>query len=357
MANDVFANGREISCKAADGKSIAAFPDVCFTPPENPATPPGTPVPYPNTGMAKDTTSGSKNVKISKKEVMLKNKSYFKKSTGDEAGNATKKGVVTSVNRGKVYFTSWSMDVKVEGQNAVRHFDLSTHNHASQPPNTPPWQYMDSMAVPPSEHPCKEEIVSAQEECSSSKVKHGKRTNCTDECKKAMGCILVPKSKDKEMCCTPNNTGDHLIEDHWIRSDGELLPEFSHLAEKKGGRYVKLYGPYGGAPTMCVNNSRYHGKHGVAHGTRGVMEDNFIKPGKRFTYAAGRGMAIHAHKHAYPDSGCSRACIESQLDDFYGSEGQRELAKPDRKQSLRSEQRSNAMERVYKGRGGGGMSG
>ena len=38
MANDVFANGREISCKKADGKSICAFPDVCMTPPENPAT-------------------------------------------------------------------------------------------------------------------------------------------------------------------------------------------------------------------------------------------------------------------------------------------------------------------------------
>src|SRR5512134_1309044 len=111
MGNDVFANGREISCKAADGKSICAFPDVCMTPPENPATPPGVPVPYPNTGLASDTTSGTTTVKITGKEVMLKNKSYFKKSTGDEAGCAAKKGFVTSVNRGKVYFTAWSMDV------------------------------------------------------------------------------------------------------------------------------------------------------------------------------------------------------------------------------------------------------
>lgn len=40
MANEVFANGREIACKAGSGKTIAAFPDTCFTPPENPATPP-----------------------------------------------------------------------------------------------------------------------------------------------------------------------------------------------------------------------------------------------------------------------------------------------------------------------------
>ncbi len=147
MGNNVFANGREISCKAADGKSICAFPDVCFTPPENPATPPGVPIPYPNTGMAKDTTSGTKKVKISGKEVIKKNKSYFKKSIGDEAGSAAKKGVITSTNRGKVYFNSWSMDVKFEGKNVVRHLDLTTHNHASIPGDTPPWPYLDSMAI------------------------------------------------------------------------------------------------------------------------------------------------------------------------------------------------------------------
>src|SRR5262245_47181923 len=114
MGNDVYANGREVSCKAADGKTICAFPDVCFTPPETPATPPGVPIPYPNTGLASDTTSGSKTVIISGAEVMLKDSSYFQKSTGDEAGCAAKKGVLTSVNTGKVYFTSWSMDVKFE---------------------------------------------------------------------------------------------------------------------------------------------------------------------------------------------------------------------------------------------------
>lgn len=147
MANSVFANGREIACKAGAGKTICAFPDVCMTPPENPATPPGIPIPYPNTGMASDTTGGSKNVKISRKEIGLKNKSCFKKSMGDEAGATAKKGVVTSKNTGKVYFNAWSMDVKVEGQNVVRHLDLTTNNHASMPGDTPPWPYVDTMAV------------------------------------------------------------------------------------------------------------------------------------------------------------------------------------------------------------------
>ena len=147
MSNEVYANGREVSCKAAAGKSICAFPDVCFTPPLTPATPPGVPIPYPNTGMATDTSDGSKTVQISGKEVMLKDSSSFKQSTGDEAGCAPKKNVITSKIKGKCYYTSWSMDVKIEGENAVRHLDMMTHNHASTPGATPPWPYADAAAA------------------------------------------------------------------------------------------------------------------------------------------------------------------------------------------------------------------
>ncbi|MFO1120397.1 MAG: DUF4150 domain-containing protein [Rhodospirillales bacterium] len=146
MANDVYANGNEISCKAADGKSIACTPDVCMTPPENPATPPGVPVPYPNTAMASDTTNGSRTVSISGKEIMLKDKSYFKTSVGDEAGAAAKKGVITSVNKGKAYFAAWSMDVKIEGENVVRHLDITTHNHASSTMNAATVSYLDTIS-------------------------------------------------------------------------------------------------------------------------------------------------------------------------------------------------------------------
>lgn len=147
MANNVFANGREISCKAGDGKTICEFPDVCFTPPENPATPPGVPIPYPNTAFSKDTSSGSKTVKISSKEVMLKNKSFFKTSTGDEAGCTAKKGVITSKIKGKAYFISWSMDVKIEGENVVRHLDMTTNNHASPVANgAAPMVHTDEIA-------------------------------------------------------------------------------------------------------------------------------------------------------------------------------------------------------------------
>src|SRR5579884_1068129 len=169
MANEVYANGRELSCKAGKGKSVAAFPDVCFTPPQTPATPPGVPIPYPNTGMTSDTTDGSKTVQISGQEVMLKNQSYFKQSTGDEAGSAPKKGLITSVNKGKVYFNAWSMDVMIEGENAVRHLDITTHNHASFPGNSPTWPFLDAQAFGGS-GPCKDVAKAVEGNCANKAV-------------------------------------------------------------------------------------------------------------------------------------------------------------------------------------------
>lgn len=138
----VFANGLEISGKAVSAKTIAAFPDVCMTPPENPATPPGIPVPYPNFAMAGDTEKGTGTVKIKDKTVNLKNKSDMSKTSGDEAGAAAKKGVVSSKNTGKSYFNSWSNDVKFEGESVVRMSDLTTNNHASPVGNAPPWVHV-----------------------------------------------------------------------------------------------------------------------------------------------------------------------------------------------------------------------
>jgi Domain of unknown function (DUF4150) len=128
MSKNVFANGREISGKKDDNKSIAAMPDVCLSPPSPPAGP--VPIPYPNNAEASDTTDGSKTVKIGGGEVGLKNSSSYKKSTGDEA--ATKSlgmGVVTHTIQDKMKHSAWSMDVKIEGQNAIRHMDMTTHNH------------------------------------------------------------------------------------------------------------------------------------------------------------------------------------------------------------------------------------
>lgn len=137
MGCKVYANGDEIACKAGDGKVIAAFPDVCLTPPAPPAGP--IPVPYPDTSFSKDMKKGSKTVKIKRKEVMLKDLSYYKTSPlGDEAATKSQgAGVITHVITGKTYFVSWSMDVLFEGQNVDRHADMTTSNHASPTANTP----------------------------------------------------------------------------------------------------------------------------------------------------------------------------------------------------------------------------
>jgi hypothetical protein len=341
MSNDVFANGREISCKKADGKSICAFPDVCMTPPENPATPPGVPVPYPNTGMAKDTTSGSKKVKISGQEVLLKNKSYFKKSTGDEAGSAAKKGVVTSVNRGKVYFNAWSMDVKFEGENVVRHLDLTTHNHGSLS-NSPPMIHTDRMALINEASDCNAEKAAIDENCNpweekarcpdSSAVDNAlsfqkevqsvsvggdaMRTEAqkiVDEeleyyaleiqnnpCLNALACALVPYNKAKNGGCCPRQTPEHLVPS-------------SQFGKGRGGGHAHYKDSQ--APCMCATGGKSTATHGLLGRERKkYMDDrNIPTDGKDKVWSVGDSAKCGAHSANKVQPHCRDACIEAQL--------------------------------------------
>jgi hypothetical protein len=338
MSNQVYANNMEVSCKQAAGKSICAFPDVCMTPPQTPATPPGVPIPYPNTGMASDTSDGSTSVKVSGQEVMLKNKSCFKKSTGDEAGAAPMKGVVTHKNTGKIYFTVWSMDVKVEGENVVRMMDMTTHNHASLPGNSPPWMYVDQMVPPNVDHPCHDQITNAQKACKDTTVGPEGRDCSGTECEKCMACILVPKEEDKQMCCAPDNTGHHLIEDHWLkgaadfseyRSDRESSTFAKQsLAKAPGVNTVEE------APCVCVNESRSRGTtHRRLHDIQGTHEESHMPGGGRagqpWNYAAGKRAALEAHAEVFKGQDCNKnGCMEKQLDAFYGSGGKRKLNPP-----------------------------
>jgi hypothetical protein len=184
VTNKVYANGMEIACKSSTGKSIAAFPDVCFTPPTAPPTPPGVPIPYPNTALASDTDGGSKTVKLHGKESMLKDRSAFKKSAGNEAGNAPKKGLITSTNKGKAIFNSYSMDVKIEGMNVPRHLDLMTHNHMQKPGNTGPWPFTGSMSPSAPDRPENCRLRPYKEGCEGKKTPH----HCVpDHCFKEAG--------------------------------------------------------------------------------------------------------------------------------------------------------------------------
>ncbi len=313
MANDVFANGREISCKRADGKSICAFPDVCFTPPENPATPPGVPVPYPNTGFASDTTDGSRSVKISGKEIMLKNKSYFKKSTGDEAGCAAKKGFITSTNRGKVYFIAWATDVKVESENVVRHLDLTTHNHASPTANSLFTPHIDKL-TPEQAAACEAKKKEAADACDG-KVPD----KCDDSCKNAQKCQLVPYNKADSQCCSGAKTGDHIVEASSFHDKGR---------GGSGSRTLAGCSNYNTntAPCCCVAGGAYSDEHGRMSALRGlgalscdmgtVTTSSGAKvTGSRITtYGAAKKRAARALVLTFPQ--CNEECILAQFDNY-----------------------------------------
>lgn len=346
MSNQVYANNMEVSCKKAAGKSICAFPDVCFTPPQTPPTPMGVPIPYPNTGMASDSSDGTSTVKISGQEVMLKNKSCFKQSVGNEAGAAPKKGLITSKNKGKVYFTAWSMDVKFEGENVVRMLDMTTHNHGSMPANSPPWVYTDTvgMTVGGVEDPCESTRDKAKEKCQKhfdkNVYKGGKRSgevNVTgvnrdicndDECKKAMECVMAPYEYG---CC--KEEGDpppgedakkkqphHLVEVHCFTKinqrgtgDDEVMSEFTGYDAGK-------------APCICASGPREDKEHGACHAIQRQFEAAYnsridapqtpMSSGvSNWTYAQAREAGVTAQLLVFPQ--CDHRCTEAQLDNYH----------------------------------------
>jgi len=363
MSNQVYANAMEVSCKQAAGKSICAFPDVCFTPPQTPATPPGVPIPYPNTGMASDTTDGSTSVKVSGQEVMLKNKSCFKKSMGDEAGCAPKKGLMTSKNMGKVYFTAWSMDVKIEGENVVRMLDTTTHNHGSYPSNTSPWPYIDEASLADPEHPCHKHFREERQACAGCEVPKAdgslnvaatKRKLCesnpqAEACRRARKCRLAPFSPN--LCCDSKSPHysqpHHLVEDHWIKENA-AFPWYKSLRTttntKESVDLLKTTDPSirsdEDAPCVCATGDKWRQEHGELHVVQGNYEQSFMPGGARhknrmpWDFGAAISGGVMAHQMVFVDSAgkpmCNDDCIRAQLENFYGDDADRPLNPPER---------------------------
>jgi hypothetical protein len=134
MADVYFANGRSILHKGSGSKSVA-FPDVCLCPPPAPTGP--VPTPLPNNAAATDLQDGASSVLIEGNPTGHK-ESHIATSVGNEVSKPTGGGVVSHATKGKVYFASFSFNVKVEGKGVVRHMDMGTHNHGSTPGNTGP---------------------------------------------------------------------------------------------------------------------------------------------------------------------------------------------------------------------------
>ncbi len=127
MGVTVGVNNLSVVHKSSNGVTIA-FPDVCKTP--SPAGP--IPIPYPNIANSSDTAKGTKKVKCDGNPVCIKD-SNFSTSTGDEPGSAGG-GVVSSKTKGKAAFVNFSFDVKFEGKNVARAFDLMLHNDKNTVP-------------------------------------------------------------------------------------------------------------------------------------------------------------------------------------------------------------------------------
>jgi hypothetical protein len=305
------------------------------------------PIPYPNTGMAKDTTNGTRTVKITGKEVMLKNKSYFKTSYGDEAGCAPKKGVITSKNKGKVYFTSWSMDVKFEGENVVRNLDMTTHNHASMPGNTPPWMYADEIATPGGKDPCANDRKKQQDNCKDYKpneacdgAKPSRRKDsgeahsladqtAADKCLAAMRCTLRPyKPTDSEKAegnsCCPSQTPHHLIEASAVHASGRSGSTLAGVSEN----YRE-----GKALSICAEGqTQFTGSHGMLHtfqsaAAAGAPTETLAVNGggsvtaPATTYGVAKANAAKAVTKTFPESACNEECIKHQLDYYHKRQG------------------------------------
>ncbi len=126
MGVTVGVNMLSVVHKGSSGITIA-FPDVCITP----AAPSPIPIPYPNIAKSSDTAKGTKKVKCDGNPVCVKD-SNFSRSMGDEAG--TNKGVASGKNMGKAEFLLYSFDVKFEGKNVPRAFDIMLHNDKNTPP-------------------------------------------------------------------------------------------------------------------------------------------------------------------------------------------------------------------------------
>ena len=367
--SDVYANGMEVSSKSMGGKSICEFPDVCFTPPLTPATPPGVPIPYPNTAMASDTSDGSTSVKIAGKEAMLKNKSYFKKSMGDEAGSAPKKGLLTSKIQGKVYFIAWSMDVKIEGENVVRNLDMTTHNHACSFANgsVPTVHAAKMMLAPDLDKKCEKDAQKVEDNCKAdatgkepnhcpgilnmpvteqrvaadpskpgpriaevkphqaliSKDLGGRSMNAgavaeaeaeSSPCVKAMRCVLRPYNAEprdgKTGCCIGQTP-------HHIPPKNTLLN-----ANVKGYSDNK-------ALCVCLEGSNQHaGSHGMNHAAidHAVGANLGAKPNDKVNLADYNRACAAA---VAAQCGCEAGCIEKQLDNHFKNDQKIDPAKTD----------------------------
>jgi hypothetical protein len=247
------------------------------------------------------------------------------------------KGVITHKNMGKVYFNAWSMDVKFEGENVVRHLDLTTHNHASKPGQTPTWPYIDAAAFGGT-GPCKDLAKSLSEKCPKPPKTRGRKSwikamcdNPDSSCRDAMKCVLSPYDPRAEHedgsvtqgnCC-PSKTPHHLVEVHCFAPIGNRDGVMSEFKNNAGKGYNQ-----GKAPCVCVEGPREDKEHGAFHAIQQGIEAAYNQRMKapntpmssgvsNWTYSDARDAGVFAQMLVLPD--CNPECTKAQLDAYHNA--------------------------------------
>jgi hypothetical protein len=115
-----------------------------------------------------------------------------------------------------------------------------------------------------------------------------------------------------------------MIEDHWVQGVAQF-----EMAHGSSGRNA--------APTVCCEGTRFTQDHGEMHATQGLIEEAHMPGGSMastpWNYGQGKFAATTAHDMTFPASGCSKQCMEAQLDTFYGGDNSRPLS-PSSTQSI-----------------------
>jgi hypothetical protein len=260
---------------------MACMPDVCLCPPPSPAGP--IPTPLPNNAMASDLTDGAKSVLIDDNPAGNA-KSKISTSTGNEVSKPTGGGVVSSNTKGAAHFTVGSMDVLIEGEGAVRHLDMATHNH-DNPPNTPPW------------------VQVAQQAMGS-----GGGDPCGPNCKlstyKPNKC---PKVKGKK------KTPHHILPKHLFKnkSSGKKMGGFADYNANK-------------APCICVSGTSWHSKGSMHKALHDRMDGAEYAAGEKggWNYEDAQKAGIKSVMDEIPD-GCDEGCLTKALEKHHDPDGDR----------------------------------
>jgi hypothetical protein len=231
------------------------------------------------------------------------------------------------------------MNVMFEGENVVRNLDLTTHNHASFPGNTPPWPYLSKSSVANPNGVCAEEVNNVNSKCSGvadpcaglgSKKPSGLKASpeagiladktAASDCLAARRCAL--QIYEPNTCCPPQ-TGHHLIEASALFDTGRGGAGSTPLMGIVNYNQAK-------APCVCAEGvSQNVGTHGLMHtfqsavaskcesGDLPLAPDGMLRDVKWTTYRDAKASAFKAMQKVFPDSKCSQKCIEAQLDNYH----------------------------------------